>query len=296
MDIQIITAPVVGGLIGLITNGLAIRMMFRPLKPIYIGRFRLPFTPGLIPKERERLAKSIGEVISRELINKDTLKTTLLSGSMKEQFSAKLDEIIDKYRNSGDTVGSIAEKFFEKEKMQEKLDNAKDVLAQTITKRAIEQDIGRTIVDYAYDEIMSKTKPILKSITASALNSMKKPFANRINDLIASRSKPLIEKFLDGEADELINMPLKDIITKYQDRLPEVKEYLWNVYTDIITKKLEGVLDTVGIAEIVSNKINDFELLELENLVTTLMRKELNALIWLGGLLGLIMGFVNVII
>ena len=296
MDIQIITAPVVGGLIGLITNGLAIRMMFRPLKPIYIGRFRLPFTPGLIPKERERLAKSIGEVISRELINKDTLKTTLLSGSMKEQFSAKLDEIIDKYRNSGDTVGSIAEKFFEKEKMQEKLDNAKDVLAQTITKRAIEQDIGRTIVDYAYDEIMSKTKPILKSITASALNSMKKPFANRINDLIASRSKPLIEKFLDGEADELINMPLKDIITKYQDRLPEVKEYLWNVYTDIITKKLEGVLDTVGIAEMVSNKINDFELLELENLVTTLMRKELNALIWLGGLLGLIMGFVNVII
>jgi len=296
MDIQIITAPVVGGLIGLITNGLAIRMMFRPLKPIYIGRFRLPFTPGLIPKERERLAKSIGEVISRELINKDTLKTTLLSGSMKEQFSAKLDEIVDKYRNSGDTVGSIAEKFFEKEKMQEKLDNAKDVLAQTITKRAIEQDIGRTIVDYAYDEIMSKTKPILKSITASALNSMKKPFANRINDLIASRSKPLIEKFLDGEADELINMPLKDIITKYQDRLPEVKEYLWNVYTDIITKKLEGVLDTVGIAEVVSNKINDFELLELENLVTTLMRKELNALIWLGGLLGLIMGFVNVII
>jgi len=296
MDIQIITAPVVGGLIGLITNGLAIRMMFRPLKPIYIGRFRLPFTPGLIPKERERLAKSIGEVISRELINKDTLKTTLLSGSMKEQFSAKLDEIIDKYRNSGDTVGSIAEKFFEKEKMQEKLDNAKDVLAQTITKRAIEQDIGRTIVDYAYDEIMSKTKPMLKSITASALNSMKKPFANRINDLIASRSKPLIEKFLDGEADELINMPLKDIITKYQDRLPEVKEYLWNVYTDIITKKLEGVLDTVGIAEVVSNKINDFELLELENLVTTLMRKELNALIWLGGLLGLIMGFVNVII
>jgi len=296
MDIQIITAPVVGGLIGLITNGLAIRMMFRPLKPVYIGRFRLPFTPGLIPKERERLAKSIGEVISRELINKDTLKATLLSESMKEQFSAKLDEIIGKYRNSGDTVGSIAEKFFEKEKMQEKLDNAKDVLAQTIARRAIEKDIGRTIVDYAYEEIMSKTKPILKSITASALNSMKKPFASRINDLIAGRSKPLIENFLDDEADEIINTPLKDIITKYQDRLPGVKEYLWNVYTDIITKKLEGVLDTVGIAEIVSNKINDFELLELENLVTTLMRKELNALIWLGGLLGFIMGFVNVII
>ena len=94
MDIQIITAPLVGGLIGLITNGLAIRMMFRPLKPIYIGKFKLPFTPGLIPKERARLAKSIGDVISRELLNKDTMKETLLSGSMKEHFSSKFDGIV----------------------------------------------------------------------------------------------------------------------------------------------------------------------------------------------------------
>ena len=36
--------------------------------------------------------------------------------------------------------------------MQEKLDNAKDALALTITRRAIEQDIGKTIVDYAYDD------------------------------------------------------------------------------------------------------------------------------------------------
>ena len=38
---------------------------------------------GLIPKERERLARSIGDVISRELLNRETLKATLLSESMK---------------------------------------------------------------------------------------------------------------------------------------------------------------------------------------------------------------------
>lgn len=296
MDIRIITAPLVGGLIGLITNGIAIRMMFRPLKPVYIGKFKLPFTPGLIPKERERLAKSIGDVISRELLNKDTLKDTLLSESMKEHLERKFDEIISKYSTSDDTVGSTIEKFIEKEKMQEKLESAKDVLALTITKRAIEQDIGKVIVDYAYDEIMAKTRPILKSITASALKSMKQPFASRINDMIASRAKPLIGKFLGDEAGEIIDMPLKEIISKYQERIPDVKKYLWNVYEDIIVQKLEGVLDTVGIAEVVSSRINDFELIELENIITTLMRKELNALIWLGGLLGLIMGFINVMI
>lgn len=294
MDIRLITSPLVGGLIGLITNSLAIRMLFRPLKPVYIGRFRLPFTPGLIPKERERLASSIGEVISRELINKDTLKSTLLSGSMKEHFSSKLDELIDRYSKSDETVGSVIGKFVEKEKLEEKLDNATDTLAQTITKRAVEQDIGKTIVDYAYEEIMAKTKPILKSITAGALNSMKQPFARKINDLIAARSRPLIEKFLDSEAEEIINTPMKEIIARYRERIPGIKSYLWNIYEDIVTKKLEDVLDAVGIAEVVSSRINDFETLELENIVTTLMRKELNALIWLGGFLGFIMGFVNV--
>ena len=143
---------------------------------------------------------------------------------------------------------------------------------------------------------MAKTKPILKSITSSALKSMKQPFAARINDLIASRSKPLVEKFLGDEAEGIINTPLKEIIARYQERIPEIKTFCWNIYEEMITKKLADVLDTVGIAEVVSNKINDFELPELENIITTLMKKELNALIWLGGLLGLIMGFVNVLI
>ena len=61
MWVQLITAPLVGGLIGLVTNGIAVKMIFRPLKPVYIGRFRLPFTPGLIPKERSRIARAIGD-------------------------------------------------------------------------------------------------------------------------------------------------------------------------------------------------------------------------------------------
>jgi uncharacterized membrane protein YheB (UPF0754 family) len=291
-----ITAPLVGGLIGLITNGLAIRMMFRPLKPVYIGKFKLPFTPGLIPKERERLSKSIGDVISRDLLNRDTLKETLLSDSMKVNFSNKFDEILQRYGESEETVRSMIEKLADKEKFQEKLDDAREVLALTITRKAIEQDIGKTIVDYAYDEIMAKTKPIFKSITGSALTSMKQPFAARINTMIDSKSRPLIERFLGDQADEILNKPMKDIVLKYQDKIPQIKAYFWNLYEELITKKLADVLDTVGIADVVSNKINELELPELESMIMTLMKTELNALIWLGGLLGFIMGFINLFI
>ena len=67
MNIQFLIGPVIGLIIGYVTNNIAIKMLFRPLKPVYIGKRRVPFTPGLIPKEKERIAKTIGGVVSTEL-------------------------------------------------------------------------------------------------------------------------------------------------------------------------------------------------------------------------------------
>ena len=60
MNLEILIPPLVGGVIGYITNDIAIKMLFHPRKAIYIGKWKLPFTPGLIPKEKHRVAKSIG--------------------------------------------------------------------------------------------------------------------------------------------------------------------------------------------------------------------------------------------
>lgn len=51
METQLIIGPLVGAIIGLITNGIAIKMIFRPLYAKYLWGWKLPFTPGLIPKE-----------------------------------------------------------------------------------------------------------------------------------------------------------------------------------------------------------------------------------------------------
>ena len=77
MDIQIITAPLIGGLIGLITNSLAIKMLFRPYKELKIAGLRIPFTPGLIPKEKPRIAHAIAQVISSYILDQDTILAAL---------------------------------------------------------------------------------------------------------------------------------------------------------------------------------------------------------------------------
>jgi len=64
----LITPPLVGGIIGYFTNDLAINMLFRPYRPIYLGRRRLPFTPGLIPSNQERLAQRVSNAIMGSLL------------------------------------------------------------------------------------------------------------------------------------------------------------------------------------------------------------------------------------
>lgn len=295
MIFDIVIALVVGGLIGLVTNGIAIKMLFRPLKPIYIGKLKLPFTPGLIPKEKPRIAEAIGEIVSRDLLGVDTLKDTLLSDSMKSHFNAKIDQSINRYAESGDTVLSLVEKFLSGDTVREKLKDGEKALALIITKKAIEQDVGKTIVDYAYEEIISKTKPILKGLTTSALNSVKQPFEKKITGMIEEKSGPLVEKFISSQAEEILQMSLKDIIERHQEKIPQIKLYTWNVYEDIVRNRLEEILKAVDIAEVINNKINSLDLLELERIINSLVKKELNALIWLGGLLGMVMGLFNVL-
>ncbi len=64
----------VGGIIGYFTNDIAIKMLFRPYKPRYIGDRQLPFTPGLIPRNQERLAKRISDTIMGSLLTPEELQ------------------------------------------------------------------------------------------------------------------------------------------------------------------------------------------------------------------------------
>lgn len=63
-----ILPPVTGAIIGYVTNDIAIRMLFRPLKPWHILGIRIPLTPGVIPTNRLRLARKIGTMVGEYLL------------------------------------------------------------------------------------------------------------------------------------------------------------------------------------------------------------------------------------
>ncbi|MTJ09810.1 DUF445 family protein [Anabaena sp. UHCC 0253] len=69
-----ISPPVLGAVIGYYTNDIAIKMLFRPYRAVYIFGKKLPFTPGLIPSNQERLGQNIANAIMKSLLTPQELQ------------------------------------------------------------------------------------------------------------------------------------------------------------------------------------------------------------------------------
>ena len=117
-ELSYILAPALGGIIGYITNDIAIRMLFRPRQAKYICGIHIPFTPGIIPKEKGRIAEAVGGVISENLINKEVLEKYLLSEDMVGKVRSAVDEfIIVTQQKNNETTSQFLGHFCQKKKL-----------------------------------------------------------------------------------------------------------------------------------------------------------------------------------
>lgn len=106
---------VVGAIIGWLTNVLAIKMLFRPIRPIKIPILNITLQ-GLIPKRRNDISKSIGEVVEKELISINEIFDKMVTEENKLEVIAiikeKLLKVID-YRIPAIIPYSIKSKIIE---------------------------------------------------------------------------------------------------------------------------------------------------------------------------------------
>lgn len=109
MEWELLINPVVGGIIGYGTNYLAIKMLFRPHEAKYIGKMQVPFTPGLIPKEKATLARQMGEITEDYLLTQDMLVDTLTGPKVEEVFLKLARDIPKRMEEGGQTVGQVAQ-------------------------------------------------------------------------------------------------------------------------------------------------------------------------------------------
>jgi len=145
-----IVTPLMGAVIGYFTNWLAIKMLFRPHTEKRVFGIRLPFTPGLIPKEKLRLAKAMGETLSENVLTKDVLADSLASPAVRENISEAIDTGFCALATSDDTADDLLAKLLGEEKTAT-LDKIEAQLLQGISSllsgEDMQQECRRLVAD-----------------------------------------------------------------------------------------------------------------------------------------------------
>lgn len=93
---EFVILPAVGAAIGALTNRIAIAMLFRPYAAVRLGRFRIPFTPGVIPANRAALAAKIAHTFEANLFSGEDLHSVITGPHIQGIIERRVDEFFAK--------------------------------------------------------------------------------------------------------------------------------------------------------------------------------------------------------
>ncbi|MDO4536121.1 MAG: DUF445 family protein [Clostridium perfringens] len=207
-------SALVGAVIGYITNWLAIKMLFKPHKEKRIFGMKIPFTPGLIPKEKERIAKSVGDTVGEHILTNEIMTESLrdkeILNSLKSILNKKVYDIFDTNSTIEEILRNIDEdNRFIKENFQK---NVYSKIIELINNKENIVKISNDILNLLLQKI--KEKPLIiqrviksKKFRECLLQINKEQKDNKILD-------NEIKTFISGKVLKLIeeNKSLNDII------------------------------------------------------------------------------------
>lgn len=300
IELSYLIGPLTGSAIGYFTNWLAIKMMFRPHQPKYIFGMRLPFTPGLIPKERGRIAESIGSSISENLMNKEVLEKNLLSEGMLTKIGEEYDTFISRQKVNDETLREFLGHYISSQDLAKIQSNASSGLAAQIHSRLADSNLGNMLAHAAVEHAISKMEHSLLGFAFSAeqfLILLQEPaehlLSKHINKIISNNSEEIITNLIGQESDNILDTRVCDLLSGHDEHLSQLRHILLDGYRLVITVHLPKILSTINISRIIRERINEMDMDESERIIISVMNKELHAIVWLGALLGGIIGTIN---
>ena len=291
--------PAVGALIGYITNYIAIRMLFRPHNAWYVMGIHIPFTPGIIPKEKSRIAGSIGKAVSENLMNREVLEKSLLSPEMLEKMNNAIDEFVATQSQNTETIVQFAGHYLSQEDIDAMKQNATTGVVKMISGKLQDSHLGDSIAHMAIEHVMEKTRNSVVGLfgadkfVAGLAQPIEKLLAKHINEILQNNSQQMIEGLVIDESEKLMGMTMSQLVSGHDEQVVQIKSGIQSAYKTIITEHLPRILQDINISSIIEQRINEMDMDEAEAIILDVMKKELRAIVWLGALLGCIMGTIT---
>ncbi|OOZ80918.1 hypothetical protein BHL35_11135 [Bacillus cereus] len=294
--LSMLTTTGLGAIIGGFTNHLAIKMLFRPHRPMYIGKLQVPFTPGLIPKRRDELAVQLGKMVVEHLLTPEGIGKKLTNEEFQKGLIHWAQVEVDKVITNEQSLRHMLEKWdvahVEKEatekieqvitekiqafleeyytytweqalphSVHEKIENAIPNVSAFILKRAIhffESEEGKSRLSKMIDDFFASRGTLLNLVGM---------FLGNVS--VVDRVQPEVIKFLGQDGTKQL---LTEVLQKEWEKLKgrDVKELETFVEKEMI---VSSILSAVKVEETVSKFLNQSVQQVCEPVRETIMKK-----------------------
>lgn len=246
----------VSGLIGFLTNALAIAMLFHPRQK------RPIFGQGLIPAQRERVIYRLAKAVSEELINERIIKQKI-----------EESQVIPRYRELALSVtrGVLEDPDFRRD--------IKRLAAEYVNEVLASEDVRRKLIAYTVERLEQHAGQGLGGLALKAYRYINEAdFQRRIERAIRE-----IPTSLDGALDGLDHL---------LDRVPEKIEARSEEIEAWVTRGVLGLVENLDVYDMILSNMRQYDEQQLETLLKNSANEQLNYIKYLGGVLGVIGGLV----
>ena len=292
-----LSGPLIGSVIGYCTNYIAVKMLFRPLYPVKLGKYTLPFTPGVIPKRKNELAKALGTMVGNNLVTKEDLEKALLSDGMKESIAEGIIKYLMSQSEDDRTIKDILNCYIDEKNYEDVKLQIEEILTEKIATGLSGIDLGAVIANEGGAALKEKVKGTMLAIMVNdkLIASIAEPIGRRVKEYVQNRGAEKVRPVVAGEIEKIENEKLSTIIEKVPLKETQLKELVGQIYTDCISSASDMIIKHIDIVGIVRSKVENMDVKEVEKLTLSVMKKELDTVVNLGALLGLIIGLLNLI-
>ena len=297
MNYSIIIRPLIGAGIGYITNWIAVKMLFRPIRPIKIGRVTLPFTPGIIPKNQPKLAESIGNTISNSLLTDSDFKEVLLSAEVKQYIISNINLDINQLDEPPKTLKNIICNYVDETKYLSTINSLEVKISNSIFQTILEANLGTLITSQIEIAAKEKLKGSMLGFFGgnSIIDSFIPSINEKLDEYIKNNAYKLVDNMVKKEITKYSSLSISEIATNLKSIEFNFENIIIKAYENLVNTKASEFFKAINISKIVSEKIKAMDVLELEKLLLNIMKKELNALVNLGAIIGFILGLLNLL-
>ncbi len=283
--------PIVGAVIGLCTNYIAVVMLFHPKNEIKVFGHTLPFSPGAIPKEKKRIARSVGDIVAHDLLTQEDIEEKCLKS--EDFVIERCMKILDKEIHE-----SLVKALKSEENYQEMLSQSKEKMVEYIMIRINSLDIEKLLMQECMEAVDQKIgdSALLRLMSGSVVASLSAPVSQQISNFLNGRAKEMLEEEIEMKWHEWEALSFQEALNALNLNQEKVESELRSFYRNLVHHMIPLVLDQLNIQAVVEEKICEMSNDELEALALKAMKKEFTLIVYLGGLIGFLLGCIQLMI